>query len=355
MRRCCETRRGRFEVTIRLEAVPNDQLAKLCRSVGVDTSVERIASLGGAGGFSGARFWRCQAAGMDWCIRRWPLGTSRERVDWIHSVIAGVASRAVSEDGQCEWLAVAQRDESGRSSLMFDGAIFEVAPWLPGVANYWTEPSDEKLVNAMQALATWHAVAADVGEGQVAVSPGVSMRVSRCESLLEGQLERLAAAGAADQREYVRYASERLVAGFRKVAGPLLPRLRLAADREWRQQLCLRDIWHDHVLFVGDTVTGMVDYDAMRIESAVGDVARLLGSLVGNDRESHRRGLAAYSAVRPLADDEQELLSIWDASNAAMGGLQWIEWMCVDRREFDDQAAVARRLEQHVERIAGLC
>ena len=64
-------------------------------------------------------------------------------------------------------------------------------------------------------------------------------------------------------------------------------------------QPCIRDIWHDHVLFTGDEVTGIIDFGAMDIDTPATDVARLLGSLVGDDEAGWRTASSAYSADSP--------------------------------------------------------
>src|SRR5206468_3640782 len=69
-------------------------------------------------------------------------------------------------------------------------------------------------------------------------------------------------------------------------------------------QPCLCDPWHDHVLFDGDRLTGIVDYGAAKVDHVSVDLARLLGSLVGDDADAWQRGLGAYRSVRPLAPDE---------------------------------------------------
>ncbi len=48
-------------------------------------------------------------------------------------------------------------------------------------------------------------------------------------------------------------------------------------------QPCIGDIWHDHILFLGDGVSGLVDFGGMRADTVAGDIARLLGSLVADD------------------------------------------------------------------------
>lgn len=338
--------------------------AELFERVGVDTSGDSISSLGGAGGFSGAEFWRCSTASGDWCLRRWASGTEPKRVMWIQSVI-----REVAKD--VKTLAVAVADADGASHFVRNGAVYEITPWLPGVADYWDslkgEPeapaNDGKLANAMEVLAEWHLAAEAIGkkfsnDGKTSVarpSKGLAMRAGRCDALLNGRLSELEKASATDDRKYVQLAAGPLIAGFKSIAYQLQSKLKSMAAMSWKHQLCLRDVWHDHVLFLGDDVTGIVDYDAIRFETPVGDVARLLGSLVGSDRERTECGLAAYQDVRPLAAAERDLLSVWDASNAAMAGLQWLEWLCLERRVFANETAVKRLVMRHAMRAESLC
>jgi Ser/Thr protein kinase RdoA (MazF antagonist) len=119
-------------------------------------------------------------------------------------------------------------------------------------------------------------------------------------------------------------------------------------------QPCLRDIWHDHVLFVGDRVSGLVDLGSMSFESVAADVARLLGSLCGNDKRSWSVGMAAYEALRPLSEDERKLVAAFDRSNTLLAGVKWVEWVFVERRRFADPTAVLRRMEHILDRLAGI-
>ncbi len=124
-----------------------------------------------------------------------------------------------------------------------------------------------------------------------------------------------------------------------------------AQSRTTPLQPCLRDIWHDHVLFEGDRVTGLIDFGAMRMESPAGDVARLLGSLVENDSQGWQTGLQAYQKVRPLLPAEYCQLAAFDAANIILAGLNWIQWLFVERRRFEDGQQIVSRLRQISRRL----
>ncbi len=100
--------------------------------------------------------------------------------------------------------------------------------------------------------------------------------------------------------------------------------LRRWRTRIWPLQPCLCDVWHDHILFDEDYVTGIVDYGAMKIDHPVVDVARLLGSLVEDDAAGWATGLAAYRQVRPFTDEEEELAPVLDATGTTLGASVWL-------------------------------
>jgi homoserine kinase type II len=117
-------------------------------------------------------------------------------------------------------------------------------------------------------------------------------------------------------------------------------------------QPCLRDIWHDHVLFIGDTVTGIVDFGAIDIDSPACDIARLLGSLAGDDAIAWPRGLAAYSAVRQLSVEERHAVTALDISGTLLAGCNWIRWIYVEGRQFENPAQVISRFRAILARTA---
>jgi homoserine kinase type II len=125
------------------------------------------------------------------------------------------------------------------------------------------------------------------------------------------------------------------------------------AGTAWRLQPCLCDLWHDHLLFEGDRLTGLVDYGAVKVDHVAVDLARMLGSLVADDAEGWRVGLGAYREVRGLAPEEVGLARALDRTGAVLGVVTWLRWLYADGRAFETRTAAERRLGELVSRIEG--
>jgi Ser/Thr protein kinase RdoA (MazF antagonist) len=116
-------------------------------------------------------------------------------------------------------------------------------------------------------------------------------------------------------------------------------------------QMCLRDVWRPHVLFQENIVTGMVDFGAMDVDCVAGDVARLLGSLTGNDEEGWRIGVAAYEAIRPLSEPERALIPAYDRSGVLLSAANWLRWLLDEDRTFPDESVALERLVELAGRL----
>jgi Ser/Thr protein kinase RdoA (MazF antagonist) len=116
-------------------------------------------------------------------------------------------------------------------------------------------------------------------------------------------------------------------------------------------QPCLCDVWHDHVLFEGDRVSGLVDYGSVReTESVAADLARLVGSLVADDDGLWQIALSSYSAVRPLTTAERELARVLDWTGVVVAMVQWLGWLSSGRMRAEHGPGIVRRLQQLVSR-----
>jgi Ser/Thr protein kinase RdoA (MazF antagonist) len=113
-------------------------------------------------------------------------------------------------------------------------------------------------------------------------------------------------------------------------------------------QPCLCDVWHDHVLFAGDRVTGLIDYGAAKVDHVAVDLARLLGSLIPGEPDRMAMAVQVYRGIRPLL--HPELVGLLDWTGVVVGVTNWLRWLYHDGREYPDRPAVALRLGQLIRR-----
>jgi Ser/Thr protein kinase RdoA (MazF antagonist) len=81
------------------------------------------------------------------------------------------------------------------------------------------------------------------------------------------------------------------------------------------------------------------------------DLARLLGSMVGDDATMRFAGLRGYTNVRSLSEEEVALIAVLDKTGAILGIANWLLWLCDETKRFEDLDGVARRLDVLVTRI----
>jgi homoserine kinase type II len=211
---------------------------------------------------------------------------------------------------------------------------------------------------ALQALAKLHQRWAELPVEYVnslAPPPTILRRLARLEALLT-------AGERAIRRELETYTptstlpglalrAEQLLELFTDLAPATRDQLVRAAPIAVSLQTCLRDVWHDHLLFTGDEISGIVDYGAVGWDSVASDIARLVGSLARDDVDAWRSCLAAYQQIRALSTDELVLVEVCDAANVLLSGMNWLEWLLVDRRQFDRESRILARLDETLARL----
>jgi len=310
-----------------------------------------VQYLGAAGGFSGAEVWQLAAPSGALCLRGGPPGVlDPARCVWIHAQLARIAGAG------CQLVPQALPTLSGATWVTYGGRLWELSPWLAGTADYRRAPTRDRLEAAMQSVAHLHCCArrGPAGRSGPASSPSLIQRCRLMEQLEAGLGDEL---GRAVQRQ----ASPELVPRarlilehYRRCATEVLREVRAAVRRRTPLQVCHGDLWHDHVLFSGSRVTGLVDFAAMKTDSRSLDIARLLGSLVQDDRPGWKIGLAAYEQMEPLSDDERALIPVFDRSSVVLSGMNWLRWLLLERREFADRQCVLRRLDTIIARMAAM-
>ncbi|MEX0701738.1 MAG: phosphotransferase [Planctomycetales bacterium] len=309
-------------------------------------------------GFSGAVIFRVRCSAGDFCVRGWPPGgMPAERILGLHRLLGHVRGAGVTQ------LAVPVDASDGSTLVRVAGRDWQVEPWLPGRADFHEEPSDARLRAAMRCLADWHRAAASFrcapgderwfGSRPAGVSPGVPDRLERIERWHGPKGAALRSAiDQAPSGPFRRLARE-VHAAFRRAAPRIADELRSAAEHRVPLQPCLRDVWHDHVLFLEDDVSGLVDPSACRTENVAADIARLLGSLLGDDPPHWNFALAEYERVRPLSDSERRLVPVLDRGGVLLSGMTWLDRVYLrgwkvgdDPRVLDRLATILSRMER---------
>jgi homoserine kinase type II len=230
------------------------------------------------------------------------------------------------------------------------GRLWDLSSWMPGVANFHERPTGLRLEAACTALARVHAVWARHAPRQ-GTCPGVIRRLKRVQ-----EWEGLTHAGWAprftpEEDPALQDLAERAwpIVCYRvaRMSETLAPWL----DRPLPLHPCLCDVWHDHVLFENEKVSGLIDYGATKVDHVTVDLGRLLGSLVGDDPSMWDIGLNAYGSVRRLSHDEETLCRLLDHTGTVLGAATWLLWLYRDRKPFADRVAVARHLGLIVQRM----
>ena len=227
---------------------------------------------------------------------------------------------------------------------------------MPGQADYWRAPSRIRLAAALQALGQFHRAAASFAgnHSSPAVAPGIRQRRKLLDDLLRHGLRQIRRAIDTQPDTEIALTAKRILTLFPRVASQIDSQLAVADRLAVPTQPCIRDIWHDHVLFTGDRVSGLIDFGAMRNDSVAADLSRLLGSLAGDDVRDWQHGLEAYQRVCRLSQQEFELIGILDSSTILLSGMNWLRWIYLESRRFDDIAQIAIRLRGIAARLESL-
>lgn len=295
-------------------------------------------------GFSGALLWRVATSADSFCLRAWPSAeSSPERLRWIHHLMRHARSAGLTV------VPAVLPTSTGLTCVAHGGRLWDVTIWMPGQANFRIDPRPEKIEEACGSLAALHAVWLTLAP-RTGPSPAVERRWQTYRGWQElcatGWRPNLSAAldplsdAANDAWNLVQRQLPRvpmLLAGWSERILPLQP--------------CLGDIWYGNILFEGTTVSALLDYGSARIDHVTVDVARLLGSMAGNNQSLWQRGLAAYQTKRPLTTEEQQLAHVLDQTGAILGTANWLRWLYHDQRTWTNRAAVANRLTDLVQRL----
>lgn len=306
----------------------------------------------GAQGFSGTRVYRVRDGLNTYCLKCQPTSLSVSKLLATHRLLARMFELGMT----C--IPVPCQTRSGSSSVTTKEGVWQLEPWMPGRADYWAAPSDERLAAACHMLARWHRAAVASAEGNgwfttqaSATAPVVHERIQTLKWYLDGTLDQIERALIREPSATWRDLGIPLTTYVRRLAPTVLGELMSAACWEVPLQPVMRDIWHDHVLFTGNEVTGLIDFNAAQTDTIAADLSRLLGSLIGSSTEGWLCGLKAYEEIRPLSDTERRLIPILDQSNLLLSGLTWLKRRYIQNLNLESEDRIFERLRRILERL----
>jgi Ser/Thr protein kinase RdoA (MazF antagonist) len=310
-------------------------------------------------GFSSARVWRVDTKSGLFGLRAMPADEIEiPRLAGLHRLLKHVFDQGVVQ------VAIPLARLDGSTITILGDQVWQLEPWMPGVADLSGNPSERRVCAATQALARWHLAAATFRphafeepwffSTPAGASDGIAERQAR---LASWNTQKLALAdrqmGAMGWAEFSRLGS-RILELFRDVAPGVAVALDRAAGLRPPLLPCLRDVWSAHILFTGDEVTGLIDAHACRSDCVATDLARLLGTMVGDDRRAWDIGLAAYNDLRPLSSEEEDLVEVFDKSGVLLSAMNWIDWCVIEQRASAQSARLIARLATFAARLEKL-
>jgi Ser/Thr protein kinase RdoA (MazF antagonist) len=310
-------------------------------------------------GFSGAIVVRVNGPVGEFCLRGWPPDELPERrIRGLHRLLQHIHQQGVG----C--VSVPVRSEMGDTLVRRRGRCWQLEPWLPGAADFWSNPSESRLRSAARCLAEWHRATKLFVPRQSesewfacrvqCESPAVRERLQRVRDLQHGGIHRLRASLPTSGRSEFHDIGRHILELFPHAASAIESELIAAKHFAFDLQPCLRDIWHDHILFTGDEVTGLIDASACRYENVATDLARLFGSLIEDEPDGWEIALDEYQRHSPLTTEELALVQTLDRSAVLLAGITWLRRSVIENKPVANDERVVLRMQTIATRLERL-
>jgi Ser/Thr protein kinase RdoA (MazF antagonist) len=290
--------------------------------------------LGNNGGFSGARLWRLDSGNASFCLKAWSLAwRSPQELAWIHGLM--------TQGAALPWMPRVVPTTAGTTFVESQGRLWDLVTWMPGQADFWQARSPARLRAACIALGQLHQAWAPKKEKH-GICPAVLRRYDSWRSWQ--QLVQTGWHPTISASDPYGPIAEQLWQLVLRRIDEVRRLLAWWSQREIPIQPCVCDLWHDHVLFTADTITGLIDFGSVKEDHVAVDLARLLGSLVGDDAALWHVGFDAYGQIRPVGMEERALAHDLDRTGTILSATNWLRWLYHERRTYPCPAAVVSRL-----------
>ena len=286
-------------------------------------------------GFSGASVWKVTTRDRAYALKLWPIGQPAYfDLPTIHRLMQQARQAGLS----C--IPEVHRTRHGDTVFLHNGVQWDVSTWQPGLPE--VQPSEEHLKLAMNLLTRLHALWRANNERRFDICPAVTLQHRRLLSWTDDELEQLR------QQTPATGIYREAVLLFDQYRSQTIKRLEPWLTIRVSLHPCLGDIWSEHILFDGNQITGLIDFGGMRYDHPAQDLARLLGSYTQGDALRRQLALAQYAPATP---EREPLTFLLDDCGAIVGLGNWLRWLRIEKRRFDDQARAIARLESLLNRL----
>jgi homoserine kinase type II len=327
---------------------PNaDALSVLSQFALPDASFS-LHSLGNAGGFSGAMLWRVASPTQSLCLKAWSQDCGGvQHLHKMHALMTQARQSGVAV------VPIVVPSKAGPSAVFGLGRPWDLTQWMPGLTLEGRQATATQIRAACEVLARIHRAwnANRKSREQVPALEARRRRLTEWQQLLATGWRPVF-----DRYDLVRPWAEKAFALGTRYLEHVGRRLEECRDLTVELQYCLGDVWSQNLLFEGEVVSGLVDFGAVRIDSVAGDLARLLGSISGDNQAHWALGLEAYNNVRRLSATERQLADVLDETGTVLSLTRWLTALYRDGQHVPDRDTrqrIASRLQALVQRIEG--
>lgn len=325
--------------------------APVCRAWfgGSPVSVERVS-----GGFSGANVYRCKGPQGMVALRQWPSGIRADRIEEIHRVV-----RTAHEQG-CRSVPPFFLTRDGASYLLVGSRCWDAMRWMPGQA--WSAETSalsriETVRAGCQTIAFFHQSVVDLTScrGPAPAIEARWRRLAEVEPWLTAPLRYQTVTNPFrhPSREDIALAwlpgvERQVKAIWQRHGSRLRDRLKWFLQESFPLQYVLRDVHREHLLFDEGKVSGLIDFDAVRMDTPAADVSRYVSSFFDVPPEKRMLGellseavvpsenasipalwkaaMAGYRSERPLSDREFRLAKFLAEIGPLLSLVNWAVW-----------------------------
>lgn len=301
-----------------------------------------------AAGLSGATVAHCRASdGHEYALKRWPASFSRSRIESIHRVIIH------SWEEGCKIVALPivfqlpanqTRINTSGTVLAVNGEHWELCQWRPGEPLPYSADLNS-IRRGAEAISQFHVSAASLGSIQQPppiIKERLRTLASRRQHIpIPSQLidrPDLPSVVVAALRD----ASQLMRLNWNEACDQIHRSLTKHADCSTATQYVLRDVHAEHLLFSAEKPTGLIDFDAVRIDTPAADLARWAGSFLPGQHsveEVWEAVLAGYCGNTDQSGhaDMNSLIKL--ATDLCFAGTwlslaNWLVWLLLERRNF---------------------